>query len=718
MNYWLLTSEYPPEFGGGISTYCLHTANMLQENNYSVSIFVRDFTVNEVQEKQENSRLRIIRFNPNISTKQYDLGYDAALSYAYAHIVKIYLEKEGLPDILESQEYAGIAYYILQFKYLQYPLFKDLYVLITLHAPGFLYFEYNKVPLYQFPYYWTGEMEKFCIRAADLLISPSAYLVKELKQRMFLEDETIHVLPNPYKNKQQAIAKAGNKLVFFGKLIPQKGCLELIDYFSHLWKKGFKEELYLIGGGDHLYHPEQMDMNAYIRKKYNQHIHSGKLRLLGAIPPQQLQSILNDAKVIFIPSIVDNLPYTVLESMCEAKVVMASVQGGQSELITQRSTGYLFDHEEAGSFERVLQEILTTPAQELEQVAQAGAKTIHQKTNYSTIFQKKSALIHQSKLHSTLPTRFPLIKPTAEPDLSLPSNTSTVTSLLSVVIPYYNMHPYVEDCLKSLVKSDYPQLEIIIINDGSDAPGSEELLKNLALKYPVQVHHQQNKGLAETRNAGARIARGEFLSFLDADDKVEATYYRKAILALNAYTNLCFVGCWANYFEQSDKIWPAFSPEAPYLLVHNPINSSALVYKKSAFLKYGLNDKKMIYGMEDYESVIALVKEGCTGAVLPEALWYYRIRSNSMARAFTPDKQLFLYRLISEKHSTFYANFAVEIFNILNANGPGIYFDNPTLFYKQPGKSLINNKIRQQLVNYIKQKPALRKLALKLKKYL
>ena len=166
------------------------------------------------------------------------------------------------------------------------------------------------------------------------------------------------------------------------------------------------------------------------------------------------------------------------------------------------------------------------------------------------------------------------------------------------------------------------------------------------------------------------------------------------------------------------KYWPTFNPEPPFLLVHNTVNSSALVYKKQAFLQAGLNDARMLYGMEDYEGVINMVKQGFQGVVLPEALWNYRLRRNSMARAFTVDKQLYLYRLISEKHADFYATFAADIFNLLNANGPGINYDNPTVFYNLPGTGFIGQKVKQALITTIKSNALLRKAALKIKRHL
>ncbi len=718
MKIWLLTSEFPPDFGGGISTYCLETAQMFSSFGHTVTVITQDFQTNEIASTTKDE-YTVVRFNP---TKYYTssfLGYEANLSYAFAQVVKELVVKEGAPDIIESQEYMGIAYYLLQYKWLQYPIFKDLKVVITLHATSFLYLEYNKVPYYQLPYFWIGEMERACIRSADLIISPSKYLVNELNGRVKTDDLDIHILKNPYKTGEQYTEKevVKNKILFFGKLTPQKGCLELIHYFKQLWKEGFEFPLTMIGGGNHLYHPEGIDMIDYIKKICDKEIKDGKLILLGAIPPKQLDQYITDAHIIIIPSIVDNLPYTVPEVMSRGKVVLASIQGGQSEIIENGVDGFLFDHTDQSSFNNQLKHILSLSDESIKEIGRTAFNKIHATFNYTNIYKQKINLLIDLVSKKIIQSQFPLIRP--QTILSQPLTEATdKEGLLSVVVPYYNMGAYVEESIQSIIASTYKKIEIIIVNDGSKAPENIDILKKLTSTYNVQIVNKENEGLSLARNTGAKAAKGQYLAFLDPDDTIEPGYYEKAIEVLKQYSNVHFVGCWAKYFDGATGYWPAFNPEPPYLLVHNMINSSALVYKKDAFIEGGLNDKQMVFGMEDYESVISMVENGLQGVVLPEPLWNYRVRKDSMARAFTKNKQVYLYRLIAEKHKAFYSIFASDVTNLLNANGPGFNYDNPTFSHTLPGYGFINNKIMFKVVSIIKSNRILRKVAIKIKKVL
>jgi glycosyltransferase involved in cell wall biosynthesis len=709
MVYWLITTEYPPKFGGGISTYCLHTAQMLQEKGWKVTVFVSDFEIKGIQESVTTEGIRIVRFSPNISKINNNLGYEAKLSYEFAHLIKLYLEKEGTPDILESQEYNGIPYYILQYKHLNYPKFKDLKVVVTLHAPAFLYLEYNKVNTFQFPNFWIGEMEKFCIKAADTLISPSQYLVSEIQSRFDISYKKVHVIQNPFKVDWDLHITPTDKdsYVFFGKLTPQKGCLELIEFFKQLWKEGFNYKLIMIGGGNHLYHPEGVDMIDYVKKIYKNELQENKLQLLGSIPPHKIKNYTDGAEVILIPSVVENLPYTVLETMAYGKIVLASMQGGQAEIIEDGTDGFLFDHHTPQSFINSIKRINTLSSKEIITVSNNAYKKIKENYSYQTVYEKKYTVISTLLKSEPNNDHFPFATPHTRS--SVANSNTGVKDLLSVVIPYYNMGAYVEETIHSIINSTYSNIEIIIVNDGSTEKSSIEILATLKNKYAaIKILDKKNMGLSLARNDGASMASGEYLAFLDADDTVEPSYFEKAIEVLKHKKNIFFVGCWAKYFDEGGGIWPTFNPEPPYLLYHNMINSSALVYKKEAFIQHGLNDPKMIYGMEDYESVINMVKNGCQGVSLPQPLWNYRIRKKSMARGFNKEKQTYLYRLIANKHKDYYAIFAAEICNLLNTNGPGFNNDNPT-----KGRSFWGNGfLKEILVKTVKSNAILRKVAI------
>ena len=98
------------------------------------------------------------------------------------------------------------------------------------------------------------------------------------------------------------------------------------------------------------------------------------------------------------------------------------------------------------------------------------------------------------------------------------------TPLISVIVPVYNVHKYLEKCLNSLLKQNYPKLEFIIIDDGSN-DGSGVFCDEFAKKDPrFRVIHQPNAGLSAARNRGIKESKGEYITFVDSDDYIEGNY--------------------------------------------------------------------------------------------------------------------------------------------------------------------------------------------------
>ena len=354
-----------------------------------------------------------------------------------------------------------------------------------------------------------------------------------------------------------------------------------------------------------------------------------------------------------------------------------------------------FNHEHPGDFSSKLLAILEMTDQELVRITDNASESL-KRYNPDEVVSMKINFLNETKINlSAEPASlFPFVYQEKFQKKNFLNN-----KLLSIIIPYYNMGKYIDECISSILAADYPEKEIIVINDGSTDELSMQKLKEWKEQGTVKIIHQRNRGLAETRNGGAMAASGRYLAFLDADDKVSDSYFSKAISILEKYENVFFVGGWTKYFENSSSVWPTHNPQPPYLLVHNPVNSSSLVYERNSFLKNGQNDKRVDYGLEDYESVISMVEAGCNGVVIPEVHFFYRVRKGSMIRKITKEKLLYSYKYIGDKHAEYYLKFATPVAHLLNANGPGFIIDNPTI----ESGTLHKFKIYRYGRSYIKQ---------------
>ncbi len=724
MKYWLLTTEYPPFFGGGIGTYCAVTAKMLSDKGHAVTVFVSDAAVSDIQENEKDG-IRIIRFSTSRTNSSSFLGHVTNINYEFAHIIKHFIEKEGQPDIIESQEYQGIAYYLLQYKHLLFDWCRDVPVIITMHSPASLNMEYNHVPVYRYPNYWICEMEYFCLQAASHIISPSHYMLRELGKRFVLNNKNVEVIPNPFDEKLNNIkaiptGKEANEIVFYGKLTVQKGAFKLLTYFKELWDKGFDRPLFLLGGQDIVYHPEGITMGDIIRKRYKKYIDQGLLKLENRIKPSEIGERLSSAELVIIPSNNDNLPYVVFEMMALGRILLVSKQGGHSEVIENGIDGFVFDHEEPETFFSQLDTILKLDDEQRKDIAARAIKKVEGKYGPDVIYERKIKLVEKLlQKKEGLPPVFPFIRNKPVEINNIPEMPLYTAGKLSIVVPYYNMGQYIDETIQSIQRCEFADKEILIINDGSTEALSLDKLNEYRHKENIKIIDVQNSGLAKARNLGAEYANGEFLAFLDADDTITPEYYTRAINIFNQYENVHFAGCWVQYFENSSDVWPAFMPEPPLILNHNTINSSSLVYKRAAFLSAGKNDPNMVFqGLEDYDSVIAMLSRGFGGVVIPEIMFNYRIRNNSMFREISKSKKLNLYQHISNKHKQFYATFATDLFNLLNANGPGILLDNPSLDYHLADRMPFGGKLSGRVIALIKRNRFVKTIAYKAYKML
>ena len=120
--------------------------------------------------------------------------------------------------------------------------------------------------------------------------------------------------------------------------------------------------------------------------------------------------------------------------------------------------------------------------------------------------------------------------------------------LISVIIPVYNVEAYIEECLFSVIEQTYHNIEIIIVDDGSqDKTGL--ICDNFADKDSrIKVIHKKNSGVAESRNVGVNVARGSFVLFVDGDD-VADTQMIEFLYGLLLKNKADISICGIQYFE-------------------------------------------------------------------------------------------------------------------------------------------------------------------------
>jgi glycosyltransferase involved in cell wall biosynthesis len=106
---------------------------------------------------------------------------------------------------------------------------------------------------------------------------------------------------------------------------------------------------------------------------------------------------------------------------------------------------------------------------------------------------------------------------------------------ISVIVPVFNVEHYLRHCLDSILNQTYPNLEVILINDGSTDGSFKICLQYLKKDSRIILLNKPNGGLSDARNAGLNVAKGDFISFIDSDDVLSSFFYQILIHNINYY---------------------------------------------------------------------------------------------------------------------------------------------------------------------------------------
>ena len=211
----------------------------------------------------------------------------------------------------------------------------------------------------------------------------------------------------------------------------------------------------------------------------------------------------------------------------------------------------------------------------------------------------------------------------------------------SVVIPVYNVEHFLRDCLESVLNQSFADWEAVCVNDGS-TDGSAAILEEYTEKDSrFKVLSQPNGGLSAARNAGLKVAQGEYVIFLDSDDWLEPHALQTLSNNLDGEDMLCFSG--RRFFEETGEFRPAdqltgkvyMSGMAYYnenALSHRDFAFVCVVlraYKRSFLVNNRLGFKVGVYHEDNLFTPKACC---CAGKVrqIADCLYDYRVRANSI----------------------------------------------------------------------------------------
>lgn len=227
---------------------------------------------------------------------------------------------------------------------------------------------------------------------------------------------------------------------------------------------------------------------------------------------------------------------------------------------------------------------------------------------------------------------------------------------VSLLIPCYNDGQYLEETFASIAAQTWPNLEAIVVDDGSDDGITMDVLRKLEREGRAVLARQEHQGPAAARNRAMALATGDYLLPLDADDRIAPTYIEKALEVMRARPEVGVCYCHAELFGELSGPWalPAYSLRQ--MLVDNVVFVTALM-RREVFEQAGGFDETFRTGMEDYDFFLTVLEKGWEIVQLPETLFYYRIKAASRSKRLMADQRDYqaVYQRLFEKHRALYA---------------------------------------------------------------
>jgi glycosyltransferase involved in cell wall biosynthesis len=214
-----------------------------------------------------------------------------------------------------------------------------------------------------------------------------------------------------------------------------------------------------------------------------------------------------------------------------------------------------------------------------------------------------------------------------------------VVPRVSVIIATYNNAYYIVEAIASIFNQTYRSYEIIVIDDGS-TDNTRQVLEPYLDK--IRYLYQENKGVSHARNLGLEMARGEFISFLDADDFFLPDKLAKQVAVFDAHPSLGIVHSgWRLVNEKGEKIsdiefwhwYGSLELDLETWVVWKPVTIS-MMFRKSWIKSVGGFDTRWHHG-EDIDLVLRLSVNGCQAVWLPKITYCYRQHHYNVTRKYT-----------------------------------------------------------------------------------
>ncbi|MDQ2902504.1 MAG: glycosyltransferase [Chloroflexota bacterium] len=646
----IVTPQIPIAYEcGGIGTYAWHFARLLREAGEEVHVI---FTYPEQRPATdwlpswEKLGITVASLQPYGTVLAVPNGYDRQIRIAELAADAIPLDA----DVVYFADWeANGFHFVRRRRYMPRPL---PVAVTVLHG--------NTRWSRQGVAWWAADQEvlaqefreSYVARYSDFVVSPSRYMVNWARDNRWMlpSGERTRVLANPFLPDPALVsievepANAFERLVFYGLLDKRKGIDLFIGALGALQGRPCMrsiKEIVLLGGRGHNVYKEPDDLVRLLQTEVGDGITVEARTTLASYEAQAYLAANNSTTLVVVPSRLENLGYTIVEaSLIPGLNLICSNTGGTSEILGPRGPRQMFAPD--------LKHLTST----LEEWLLSGPRDTAQMGHYDwqTANQCWLAFHEQVCDHARTLQRTPAQR---TPTAAVMAATPGVKKSVDVCITYYNLGAYFPYLLESLAQQTTQDFNVILINDGSTDAASIAVFEQMRQQY--EREHWQfvstgNQGLSAARNLAVSLGSAEYLCFMDADN-IAAPHMLERFIAAIRYSGDDCLTCYMEVFEGEGRRCTANglvkSPLFQFTslgnclalgVLNNPFGDVNCIIRRSVFEALGgfTTDLSPLITFEDRELFIRLSMAGYTLDVIPEFLYFYRYRQDSMVRTTDP----------------------------------------------------------------------------------
>jgi glycosyltransferase involved in cell wall biosynthesis/GT2 family glycosyltransferase len=601
-----------PVKNGGIGTACYHFARILAQSDRPVSVlFTCDLSPCR-QAHWRNTYARMgIKFVPLEDTPP--VTHEVLASNWFMERswrVFKYLERKSY-SVIHFQDWHANGFWSIKAKQVGLA-FEQTTLTVMTHSPtkwqddGMQ--QFGPEPIETAKLVWA---EAYAIEHCDALLSPTRYMLDWLSQNGFRTPRSVIVTPNSYTENTDKERPSGDvdndHLIFFGRLETRKGLHVLGEALRLLRREGgpvphtvsFLGTLVTVNGRPAAEYLDEL----------RRELAPTEFRIINNLDHASAREYIERTRgLVVIPSLVDNCPFVVIESIENGFPFLAARTGGIPDMVDARAT-----------FEPTPGALAARLA-ERHGIDHAGLRHPYSVRDATRIWRD----LHGDQ--GPFGGR--------SPDSRRSAGELDESPRVSVCIPFFEHHRYLAGLVAAFADQSYPDLEVVVVNDGSGPEASREFDRIAADTRDGRFRFliTENRGPGAARNAAAEAATGDLFLFFDADNVPKSRDFVATLARALRWSGADCVTC-AYDIVRANPLAPAeqdvistYRPFGPCLeagFFQNVLGGATMILPRSVFTEVGGFPTGRA-SWEAHEFLLRVCFQGFRLETFPEALFYYR----------------------------------------------------------------------------------------------